>query len=258
MFLAALVLFLAGCASVVSTTSVLPDTEISVAASETMPSQIHPLWRPVGRGVSAFMGLHETYWVRVRPRHEQANWQVFGPFRQGDVVAIREQPGDAPQYLSFSSDAQSLAGRPPQQPVGSVSYFHIGHPPKVKTTGVHAGPKTEITVGAGGSKPPGPPSAALRAGLQPDQHNPSDPQEVFCRNPVRAYNDEPFAVRVSWTQHFVAEGPGCQGQGDSNEVADLTPGARQRRFCGLQTSPASACRVTTTYRPADVKVQRLE
>ena len=264
LFLAALAAVLSGCAGfnpISSTPSVLPDTEISVAASEAMPGQLNPLWRPVGTGTGVLFGLQDTYWVRLRPRIAKAQWQVVGPFRPGDVIAVRERPDDPPQFISFSTEPDVLAGPTPES-AGGLRYFHIGHPPKVKTSGVHVGPvkmdvpKVEITVAApkvtigGGGSPSGPtpPAPGLHAGLEPDQQTPSDAQGTMCLSPVRAFNRETFPVRITWRQRFVGEGPSgsCAGQGDTFETADLAPGGLQRRFCGVQVSAASPCRVTTT------------
>ena len=102
-------------------------------------------------------------------------------------------------------------------------------------------------VGCTTSATTNPSAGALRAGLELDIRNPSDPQEAFCQEPLRAYNNETFPVLVSWTQAASSNGTCQVDTQPHSDSRPLGPGQKSERlFCSHQTYTGSTCSVTIT------------
>ena len=280
--LAAAVAFaaLAGCASTLRTVNESP--RLQVATGDKPPATWSSRWKDVPLDQDVELDgpeQDESVWMRAAKRGAgAADWTLIGQVKPGAPldaapalglpnalpIGVAQAPGSAIFGGAFG-DAGAAADtnlkgfkarvhlkvKPPRITVGHNSATLPG----IDTTVKVAVATPEITIGSSGSPAPSAPApAGIRAGLEEDQRNSSDPQEVFCQTPMRAYNRETFPVAVTYKDSWSFAGPGCTQSGVRDVTVLLAPSGTQRQFCSIRTSPGSACR--EEHSATNVQAQR--
>lgn len=221
------------------------------AEGKYVPKEKAKEWKEIPeKGIDIDGDEFSRYWVRVKPNEQTTRWVIYGPLNVGDSILIENKETLEKIYITDNKYGNEKGWKPRIKIGRGRAKFGpiVVDLPKVPK------PKIDITIGGGGGSSSEGTTVALKAGLENDPvRNSSDPQEAFCRTPIRAFNRESFEVAIHWTEKHTSSGPGCNNETFAQRNIILNGGQYRRVFCSHLTSPSSICSVNNSAAGITVK-----
>lgn len=225
---------------------------VQVAVAPTAPAMGAWSWRTLDPNASLTFepGEQDVVWLRATDNYRWwggSQWRIVGPLQIGERIDLSAVTGASTPVLGVSEEREQAE---PGLPPGALMFRVRFKKPRI-TVGRKWDPIPDVTVkvpvtvrlppiggsgGSGGGSPPAGP-AALRAGIEPDPQN-----QLHCHGPVRAFNREAVAVRVTVPYTWRQNGPQCNTTPQPiTKVIDLAPNQTQFVGCGVRQIPNSWC-----------------